>query len=223
MQATTTTATQEFIGKEARFGARNYQPVPVVVDHARDCLVWDVEGREYVDMMSAYSAVSHGHLHPRLVAAAMQTATFDAAARGKGLLLQSTVAGTVPPAVIGDPVAMRQILSNLVGNAVKFTSEGSVTVTVETTQVSTDAVTLACAVTDTGIGMSPDEVERIFNEFTQASYETAMRFGGSGLGLTITRRLLDLYGSTVQVRSMPGEGSSFSFNLRLPLPPDERP
>jgi len=70
MDATHTTATQEFIGKEARYGARNYQPVPVVVDHARDCLVWDVEGREYIDMMSAYSAVSHGHLHPRLVAAA---------------------------------------------------------------------------------------------------------------------------------------------------------
>jgi ornithine--oxo-acid transaminase len=70
MDATTTTATGTFIGKEARYGARNYQPVPVVVDHARDCLVWDVEGREYIDMMSAYSAVSHGHLHPRLVAAA---------------------------------------------------------------------------------------------------------------------------------------------------------
>jgi ornithine--oxo-acid transaminase len=65
-------STQDFIGKEARFGARNYQPVPVVVDHARDCLVWDVEGREYIDMMSAYSAVSHGHLHPRLVAAAQR-------------------------------------------------------------------------------------------------------------------------------------------------------
>jgi ornithine--oxo-acid transaminase len=67
-----TSAAQDFIGKEARFGARNYQPVPVVVDHARDCLVWDVEGREYIDMMSAYSAVSHGHLHPRLVAAAQR-------------------------------------------------------------------------------------------------------------------------------------------------------
>jgi ornithine aminotransferase len=70
MDATKTTITQDFIGKEARYGARNYQPVPVVVDHARDCLVWDVEGREYIDMMGAYSAVSHGHLHPRLVAAA---------------------------------------------------------------------------------------------------------------------------------------------------------
>lgn len=72
MDASHSNATQNFIGKEARFGARNYQPVPVVVDHARDCLVWDVEGREYIDMMSAYSAVSHGHLHPRLVAAAQR-------------------------------------------------------------------------------------------------------------------------------------------------------
>lgn len=70
MDASTISNTQCFIGKEARWGARNYQPVPVVVDHARDCLVWDVEGREYIDMMGAYSAVSHGHLHPRLVAAA---------------------------------------------------------------------------------------------------------------------------------------------------------
>jgi ornithine--oxo-acid transaminase len=64
------TRTEAFIAKEARHGARNYAPVHVVVDHARDCLVWDVEGREYIDMMGAYSAVSHGHLHPRIVAAA---------------------------------------------------------------------------------------------------------------------------------------------------------
>jgi ornithine--oxo-acid transaminase len=63
-------ATESHIAKEARYGARNYAPVPVVVDHAKDCLVWDVEGREYIDMMSAYSSVSHGHLHPRIVAAA---------------------------------------------------------------------------------------------------------------------------------------------------------
>jgi ornithine--oxo-acid transaminase len=70
MDASTISNTQSFIGKEARWGARNYQPVPVVVDRAKDCLVWDVEGREYIDMMGAYSAVSHGHLHPRIVAAA---------------------------------------------------------------------------------------------------------------------------------------------------------
>jgi PAS domain S-box-containing protein len=145
--------------------------------------------------------------------------TFDAAAHAKGLAIRSSVADDVPPAMIGDPVAIRQILSNLVGNAVKFTSAGSVTVTVGATQVGTDAVTLAIAVSDTGIGIAPDVIDQIFNEFTQASYETAVQFGGTGLGLTITRRLLALYGSTVQVQSVIGEGSTFSFNLRLPLPP----
>ena len=146
-------------------------------------------------------------------------ATFDAAAHAKGLAIRASIAADVPPAMIGDPVAIRQILSNLVGNAVKFTSAGSVTLTVGASHVGTDAVTLAIAVSDTGIGIAPDVIDRIFNEFTQASYETAVQFGGTGLGLTITRRLLALYGSTVQVQSVVGEGSTFSFNLRLPLPP----
>jgi PAS domain S-box-containing protein len=144
---------------------------------------------------------------------------FEPAAREKNLVIRSAIADNVPPGLVGDPVAIRQILSNLVGNAVKFTSSGSVTVAVETRQAGTDAVTLAVAVSDTGIGIASDEIDRIFNEFTQASYETAMRFGGTGLGLTITRRLLALYGSAVQVASVPGEGSTFSFTLRLPLPP----
>jgi PAS domain S-box-containing protein len=146
---------------------------------------------------------------------------FDTAARAKGLQLRASCAEAVPPAVIGDPVAMRQVLSNLVGNAVKFTSTGSVAVTIDTKELSTDAVTLTVAVSDTGIGIAPDVIDRIFNEFTQGSYDTAMKFGGSGLGLTITRRLLALYGSTVHVRSAPGEGSTFSFDVRLPLPPRE--
>jgi PAS domain S-box-containing protein len=144
-------------------------------------------------------------------------ATFEAAARGKGLAIHSSIADGVPDSLIGDPVAIRQILTNLIGNAVKFTSAGSVALTVEIKQLGTDGVTLTFAVSDTGIGIPPEAVDRIFNEFTQASYETAMRFGGSGLGLTITRRLLALYGSTVQVTSVPGEGSTFYFDLRLPL------
>jgi PAS domain S-box-containing protein len=144
--------------------------------------------------------------------------TFETAAREKGVTLRSSIADSVPPALSGDPVAIRQILTNLVGNAVKFTSAGSVALTVQTKQVAMDGMTLAFAVSDTGIGIAPDVIDRIFNEFTQASYETAVRFGGSGLGLTITRRLLGLYGSSVQVESRPGEGSTFSFDLRLPLP-----
>jgi len=144
--------------------------------------------------------------------------TFDTAAREKKLQLRSSVHPDVPAAILGDPVAIRQILTNLVGNAVKFTSSGSVEIKVEPKELRTDAVTIAVAVSDTGIGIAPDQVERIFNEFTQASYETAMRFGGTGLGLTITRKLLALYGSSVHVASVPGQGSTFSFSLRLPVP-----
>jgi PAS domain S-box-containing protein len=148
-------------------------------------------------------------------------ATFGTAAQAKGVTLRSAVGEGLPATMLGDPVAMRQILTNLVANAVKFTDAGSVTLTVEVAQVSTDSVTLQVAVSDTGIGIAPEVIERIFNEFTHASYETAMRFGGTGLGLTITRRLLGLYGSAVLVKSAPGEGSTFSFTIRLPLPPAE--
>jgi PAS domain S-box-containing protein len=147
--------------------------------------------------------------------------TFETPAQQKGLTLRASVADTVPAMMLGDPVALRQILSNLVGNAVKFTESGTVTVTVGAKEVGTDAATLDVAVADTGVGIAPDEIDRIFNEFTQASYETAMRFGGSGLGLAITRRLLALYGTAIHVQSVQGEGATFSFALRLPLPRSE--
>jgi signal transduction histidine kinase len=148
---------------------------------------------------------------------------FAVAAREKGLTVRSSIGAAVPASLIGDPVALRQILSNLVGNAVKFTPAGEVRLTVGTKQLGTDGVTLAFAVSDTGIGIAPEVIDRIFNEFTQASYETSLRFGGSGLGLTITRRLLGLYGSRVQVASIPGEGSTFSFDLKLPIPSGPQP
>jgi signal transduction histidine kinase len=145
--------------------------------------------------------------------------TFEASAREKGLELRSSIDARVPASLVGDPVAMRQILTNLVANAVKFTEGGHVEVRVGVAELSLDAATLKLAVSDTGIGIAPDVIGRIFNEFTQADSETAMRYGGSGLGLTITRKLLALYGSSVHVSSVPGEGSTFSFNLRLPLAP----
>ena len=143
--------------------------------------------------------------------------TFEVPARAKHLPLDVVIGENVPFGVIGDPVAIRQILTNLVGNAVKFTSAGAVTLTVRAIELATHAVTLGFAVSDTGIGIEAEVIERIFAEFTQASSETAERFGGSGLGLTITRRLLALYGSSVEVQSVPGQGTTFSFDLRLPL------
>lgn len=144
--------------------------------------------------------------------------TFSAKAREKRLDLRAAVEPGLPPQLVGNPVALRQILSNLVGNAVKFTERGGVTLSGKAVERAADAVTLEVAVSDTGIGVAPEVVDRIFNEFTQASYETAMKFGGTGLGLAITRKLLALYGSTIQVASSPGEGSTFSFRLRLPVP-----
>jgi signal transduction histidine kinase len=146
-------------------------------------------------------------------------ATYSSEADAKGLQLRQSIGEHVPATVVGDPIALRQILTNLVGNAIKFTDAGSVTITLQASDIAADAVTLEFAVADTGIGIPPDRLEQIFNEFTQASYETAARFGGTGLGLAIARKLLALYGSRVQVVSTPGEGSTFSFKMRLPVPP----
>lgn len=143
---------------------------------------------------------------------------FADSAEGKGIRLETSIDGAVPEAVVGDAVALRQVLTNLIGNAVKFTEEGSVGVSVEQLEASTDAATLRFVVTDTGIGIAADRVEQIFEEYTQGSLETALRFGGSGLGLAIARKLLALYGSSIQVESMPGSGSRFSFVLRLTVP-----
>lgn len=148
---------------------------------------------------------------------------FHARAEQKGLRLDVTIGDDVPESLVGDPVALRQVLANLVGNAVKFTERGSVEVGVRLLDVSTDAASLEFKVRDTGIGIPADKVGRIFEEYTQGSVETALRFGGSGLGLAIARKLLALYGSSMQVESRPGEGSVFSFVLRLsvPKPPAE--
>ena len=143
---------------------------------------------------------------------------FAAEAERKGLRLAAAVDAGVPASLVGDPVALRQVLTNLVGNAVKFTERGGVDVSVQLLEASTDAATLKFAVKDSGLGIPADRVERIFEEYTQGSIETALRFGGSGLGLAIARKLLALYGSSMQVESTPGEGSVFSFVLRLTVP-----
>jgi PAS domain S-box-containing protein len=146
-------------------------------------------------------------------------ATYRTAAEEKRLALRCTIEARVPAIVLGDRLALHQVLANLLGNAIKFTESGGVTIAVDARERAADAVTLDVAVTDTGIGIPADRLERIFDEFTQASYETAARFGGSGLGLAISRKLLALYGSRVHVVSTPGAGSTFSFSLRLPVPP----
>jgi signal transduction histidine kinase len=148
-------------------------------------------------------------------------ALFCTAAEEKGLKLAGAIEPQVPGLVIGDATAFRQVLNNLVGNAIKFTDSGQITISVRLAELTINAATLDVAVIDTGIGIAADRVERIFDEFTQASYETRMLFGGTGLGLSIARKLLALYNSRIRVTSVVGEGSTFAFSIRLPLPPAE--
>jgi PAS domain S-box-containing protein len=137
-------------------------------------------------------------------------------AEEKGLAVRIELDEQVPAWLRGDPVKLGQILTNLLGNAIKFTERGSVTVAVKVRQVFPDTVSLDFKVSDTGIGIPPDRLTKIFEGFTQASYDIGMKYGGTGLGLAISQKLLELHGSTMKVESVLGEGTAFSFNLRMP-------
>lgn len=126
-----------------------------------------------------------------------------------------TVDESTPDHVIGDPAKIGQVLQNLVGNAVKFTDRGLVSVMLTARDLTDATATLEFIVSDTGIGIAADRLPYIFDEFTQASSDIADKYGGSGLGLAISRKLLRLYGSELQVTSTPGQGTTFSFLLLL--------
>lgn len=134
-----------------------------------------------------------------------------AEARAKGLVFELEVPPDLPMMVVGDAHRLRQVLINLVGNAVKFTEVGWVRVA-----ISRDGGDIAFAVTDTGIGMSPEQQSRLFRPFEQGDASTTRRYGGSGLGLAISHDLAQLMGGSLAVRSAEGTGSTFT--LRLPLP-----
>lgn len=140
-------------------------------------------------------------------------------AEGKGLVLQVSIMPEVPPALRGDPHHLRQVLINLVGNAVKFTEQGSVTVHVSLLQELDDAVRLKFSVRDTGIGISAEAQARIFDSFVQADQSTTRRFGGTGLGTTIAKQLVELMGGRMGLESAVGLGSTFWFELGLQKQP----
>ena len=138
-------------------------------------------------------------------------------AKKKGVELKSIVRQGVSPYVIGDSLRMRQILLNLVGNAIKFTGEGSVTLTVEQTETRKGIAVLRFSVTDTGVGIAKDKQAAVFERFTQADHSTTRKYGGTGLGITISRQLVTLMGGDMGLESEPGKGTTFWFNLPLPI------
>ena len=149
-----------------------------------------------------------GSLEPSMKALALR-------AHQKGLELNWRVRSDVPDIVLGDPSRLRQILVNLVGNAIKFTEQGEVTVQVDRKPAAEGMVQLHFSVRDTGIGVAREKQASIFQPFTQADGSTARRHGGTGLGLTISRRLVDMMGGKIWVESTPGFGSTFHFTTFL--------
>jgi two-component system sensor histidine kinase/response regulator len=140
---------------------------------------------------------------------------FAAGAQCKGIELAFLIEPDVPGLVVGDPVRLRQILINLIGNAIKFTSQGEVVTHITVVDDSSDDIQLRFDVTDTGIGIAPEARMHIFDSFSQADYSTTRKFGGTGLGLSIARQLSEIMGGGIGVESEPGKGSIFWFTARF--------
>ena len=145
---------------------------------------------------------------------------FGPRAEEKGIALHTFIEPAVPASLLGDPLRLTQVMNNLMGNAVKFTQAGEIRLAIRAVAKKPDHVDLELSVGDTGVGISEEEMARIFLPFTQADESTTRRFGGSGLGLSISRHLCELMGGTLRGESTPGKGSVFTVNLPFGLPPD---
>jgi PAS domain S-box-containing protein len=144
-------------------------------------------------------------------------ATLALRAHKKGLELADHVAVDVPDALVGDPHRLRQVVVNLIGNAIKFTERGEVVLWVDVRAQTEHEVCLHFAVSDTGIGIAPEQQQRLFKAFSQADTSTTRKYGGTGLGLAISARLIQLMGGEVWLESEPGRGSTFHFTVRQEL------
>ncbi len=146
---------------------------------------------------------------------------FETKIQEKNLELVKEYDDRIPSVLVGDPVRLHQIILNLLSNAVKFTSEGKITVSARLFSEDEKSATIEFAVTDTGIGISEANLEKIFESFRQASSNTSRLYGGTGLGLAIVKQLVEPQGGTIQVKSKINEGSTFSFTLSFQKTKDE--
>ena len=141
----------------------------------------------------------------------------------KGLDLTWTTEGRIPDVLKGDPTRLRQVLINLVGNAIKFTKQGEVSVRASRASSEGIRASIQFVVSDTGIGIAPEKHRQIFDSFSQADSSTTREFGGTGLGLSISARLVHLMGGRIELQSIPGRGSKFSFTLNFDVANEEPP
>ncbi|MBV8570228.1 MAG: two-component sensor histidine kinase BarA, partial [Acidobacteriaceae bacterium] len=140
-------------------------------------------------------------------------------AKQKDLHLSCQFRPAIPETVVGDPLRLRQVLLNLLDNAIKFTSAGGVSLLVTPEEISSDFAIVRFAVSDTGIGIPFEKQKTIFDAFCQADTSSTRRYGGTGLGLTISSQLAEMMGGKLCVESVPGKGSTFYFTVRFELQP----
>jgi two-component system sensor histidine kinase/response regulator len=168
-----------------------------------------------------FSKIEPGKMEFEAVAFSIQDIVLEAvrvlavSAHKKGLELVADVRPEVPPRIVGDPTRLRQVIINLIGNAIKFTEQGEVALAVVVDQSTEHSVYLRFDIRDTGIGVPPDKQQAIFEAFSQADVSTTRRFGGTGLGLAISARLVQLMDGKIWLDSTPGVGSVFSFTGRF--------
>lgn len=143
----------------------------------------------------------------------------------KGLELSYTFSSNIPPYLVGDPNRLHQILNNLVSNAIKFTEKGGIVIGVKKTSISQEQVELKFSVSDTGIGIPPEGMERLFKSFSQIDGSYTRKFGGTGLGLAISKQLVEMMGGSMWVESQVGSGSTFYFTIPFKVGnrPEEKP
>ena len=176
-----------------------------------------------IDDILDFSKIEAGKLEvrpePASIAEAIEAVRhiYSGNASSKGMLLHCTVDPRISPALLVDPTRLRQILNNLVSNALKFTSKGHVEIRAELAGRADGVDRVRFSVEDTGIGISPANQARLFQPFVQAAGESSPRFGGTGLGLTICQRLAKMMGGTIEMASEPGTGTTMSLELSLPI------